>query len=87
MFVCNCGVNIAGVVDVNDVEAYAKTLPHVVYAGQNLFTCSQDSQEEMKAVIREKLHRELVLFKVENFVRRATEAAGMQVYADRISSK
>jgi len=45
------------------------------------------SFEEMKAVIREKLHRELVLFKVEKFVRRATEAAGMQVYADRISSK
>jgi len=45
------------------------------------------SFEEVKEFIREKLHRELVLFKVENFVRRATEAAGMQVYADRISSK
>jgi len=53
VFVCNCGVNIAGVVDVGVVEAYAKTLPHVVYAGQNLFTCSQDSQEEMKEVIKE----------------------------------
>ena len=53
VFVCNCGVNIAGVVDVGVVEAYAKTLPHVVYAGQNLFTCSQDSQEEMKQVIKE----------------------------------
>ena len=53
VFVCNCGVNIAGVVDVGVVEAYAKTLPHVVYAGQNLFTCSQDSQEEMKEIIKE----------------------------------
>ena len=53
VFVCNCGVNIAGVVDVGMLEEYAKTLPHVVYAGQNLFTCSQDSQEEMKAFIKE----------------------------------
>ena len=53
VFVCNCGVNIAGVVDVNDVEAYAKTLPDVAYVTQNLFTCSQDSQEKMKALIKE----------------------------------
>jgi heterodisulfide reductase subunit A-like polyferredoxin len=53
VFVCNCGVNIAGVVDVNVVEEYAKTLPYVAYAGQNLFTCSQDSQELMKGIIKE----------------------------------
>ncbi len=53
VFVCNCGVNIAGVVDVAAVEEYAKTLPHVAYATQNLFTCSQDSQEQMKAIIKE----------------------------------
>jgi heterodisulfide reductase subunit A-like polyferredoxin len=53
VFVCNCGVNIAGVVDVNVVEEYAKTLPYVTYAGQNLFTCSQDSQELMKDIIKE----------------------------------
>jgi len=53
VFVCHCGVNIAGVIDVSMLEEYAKTLPHVVYAGQNLFTCSQDSQEEMKEVIKE----------------------------------
>ena len=61
VFVCNCGVNIAGVVDVKDVEGYAKTLPHVVYAGQNLFTCSQDSQENMKQIIKdEQLNRIVV---------------------------
>jgi heterodisulfide reductase subunit A-like polyferredoxin len=53
VFVCNCGVNIAGVVDVNVVEEYAKKLPYVEYAGQNLFTCSQDSQELMKDIIKE----------------------------------
>ena len=53
VFVCNCGVNIAGVIDVNVVEEYAKTLPYVKFAGQNLFTCSQDSQEHMKEIIKE----------------------------------
>jgi heterodisulfide reductase subunit A-like polyferredoxin len=53
VFVCNCGVNIAGIVDVNVVEDYAKTLPYVKYAGQSLFTCSQDSQELMKDIIKE----------------------------------
>ncbi|MBW1696328.1 MAG: CoB--CoM heterodisulfide reductase iron-sulfur subunit A family protein [Deltaproteobacteria bacterium] len=53
VFVCHCGINISSVVDVNAVAEYAKTLPYVVYAGQNLFSCSQDSQENMKQVIRE----------------------------------
>ena len=53
VFVCHCGINIAGVVDVEDVEAYAKSLPNVVYAGRNLFSCSQDSQELMKELIEE----------------------------------
>ncbi len=61
VFVCNCGVNIAGVVDVKEVEDYAKTLPHVVYAGQNLFTCSQDSQEQMKEIIKEEQLNRIVV--------------------------
>ncbi len=53
VFVCHCGINIAGTVDVEEVEAYAASLPYVVYAGRNLFTCSQDTQESMKDVIDE----------------------------------
>jgi heterodisulfide reductase subunit A-like polyferredoxin len=53
VFVCNCGINIAGVVDVAQVEAYAATLPGVAYVGQNLFTCSEDSQQQMKTIIQE----------------------------------
>ena len=53
VFVCHCGINIAGVINVEAVEAYAKTLPNVVYAGRNLFSCSQDSQEHMQELIRE----------------------------------
>jgi heterodisulfide reductase subunit A-like polyferredoxin len=54
VFVCNCGINIGGIVNVPGVAEYAKTLPHVVHVDQNLFTCSQDSQDKMKDLIREK---------------------------------
>jgi heterodisulfide reductase subunit A-like polyferredoxin len=61
VFVCCCGINIAGVIDVKAVQTYAQTLPNVVYAGQNLFTCSQDSQDQMRQVIVEhKLNRIVV---------------------------
>jgi heterodisulfide reductase subunit A-like polyferredoxin len=61
VFVCNCGINISSVVDVKDVTEYAKTLPNVVHAQENLFTCSQDSQDEMKEIIKEhKLNRVVV---------------------------
>ncbi len=53
VFVCRCGINIAGVIDVEEVEQYAKTLPNVVYTGENLFTCSQDTQVTIKEVINE----------------------------------
>jgi heterodisulfide reductase subunit A len=53
VFVCHCGTNIGGVVDVPSVAKYAKTLPDVVYAEDNLYTCSTDSQERIKRAIRE----------------------------------
>ncbi len=53
VFVCNCGINIAGVVNVPEVQTYASRLPNVVYAGQNLFSCSQDAQDLMKEIIRD----------------------------------
>ncbi|MFN4218262.1 MAG: CoB--CoM heterodisulfide reductase iron-sulfur subunit A family protein [Candidatus Bipolaricaulia bacterium] len=54
VFVCHCGSNIAGVVDVKAVAEYAKTLPGVVHAENVLYTCSQDNLKHMKEVIREK---------------------------------
>ncbi len=53
VFVCHCGINIAGVVNVPEVVEYAKTLPHVVYATNTIYTCSNDTQELMKAKIKE----------------------------------
>lgn len=61
VFVCHCGINIAGVVDVETVKDYARTLPYVVYAEDNLFTCAQDTQEKIKKVIQEeRLNRVVV---------------------------
>ncbi len=61
VFVCNCGINIGGVVNVPSVVEYAKTLPGVVYAEENLFTCSQDTQQKITKTIEEhKLNRVVV---------------------------
>ena len=53
VFGCSCGINIANTVDVNAVVEYAKTLPHVAYVENNLFTCSTDTQELIAEKIRE----------------------------------
>ena len=61
VFVCNCGINIGGVVDVPGVQEYAATLENVVLSDNNLFTCSQDTQEKIKEKIKEeKLNRVVV---------------------------
>ena len=51
-FICRCGINIGAYVDVPAVVEYAKTLPGVVYAEENLYTCSQDTQEKIKDMIK-----------------------------------
>ncbi len=53
VFVCHCGINIGGVVDVPATVEFSKRLPGVVYAEDNLYTCSQDSQERIKNLIEE----------------------------------
>jgi len=61
VFVCCCGTNIAGFVDVPAVVEFAKTLPNVVYAEQNMFSCSQDTQTQISATIKEhRLNRVVV---------------------------
>jgi heterodisulfide reductase subunit A len=54
VFVCRCGSNIARVVDVPGVAEYASTLPHVVHAEENLYTCSADTQNKIINAITEK---------------------------------
>jgi len=61
VFVCHCGINIGGYLDVPTVMEYAKTLPYVVYAEHNLYTCSQDTQMNIVEVIKEQgLNRVIV---------------------------
>ena len=48
VFICHCGINIGGVVDIENVVEYTKTLPDVVYAEHNLYTCSADTQTNIK---------------------------------------
>jgi heterodisulfide reductase subunit A-like polyferredoxin len=61
VFVCHCGINIGGVVNVPEVVEYANHLPGVVYAERNLYTCSQDTQEKITAkVLEQGLNRVVV---------------------------
>jgi heterodisulfide reductase subunit A-like polyferredoxin len=53
VFVCRCGTNIARVVDVPSVAEYSKTIPHVVYAEENIYTCSTDTQSRIINAIKE----------------------------------
>lgn len=54
VFVCRCGINIAGVVNVPEVRDYAATLPYVEYISDNLYSCAQDTQETMSQIIKQK---------------------------------
>ena len=53
VFVCNCGINIGAVVNVPEVAEFAKTLPNVTFVQENLFSCSQDAQDQMAEIIKE----------------------------------
>ncbi len=53
VFVCHCGTNIAGVIDVEQLVQYAQTLPNVVHAERNLYTCSNDTQKRIREKIDE----------------------------------
>jgi len=61
VFICHCGSNIAGYLKMEDLEEYAKTLPHVASVMRNLYTCSEGGINEIKAAIKEQnLNRVLV---------------------------
>ncbi len=61
VFVCHCGTNIGGVVDVPAVVEYARTLPHVAHAEGNLYSCSEEGLSSLKQSIREhRLNRVVV---------------------------
>jgi heterodisulfide reductase subunit A len=62
VFVCDCGLNIAGSVDTEAVKDYAAMLPGVAVAVRNKYTCSDPGQQEIKRhVVEHKLNRVVVV--------------------------
>ncbi|RDD53988.1 MAG: CoB--CoM heterodisulfide reductase iron-sulfur subunit A family protein [Candidatus Korarchaeota archaeon NZ13-K] len=61
VYVCHCGLNIAGVIDVKELVEYAKTLPNVVVAKEYVFMCSAPGQNLIKEDIEQyKLNRVVI---------------------------
>jgi heterodisulfide reductase subunit A len=54
VFVCHCGANIGRIVNVPETVEYCKTLPNVVYAQEQLFSCATNSAQEITDMIKEK---------------------------------
>lgn len=85
VFVCDCGSNIAGIVDVDEVQRFAETLPYVVVAVRNKYTCSDPGQQEIQQTIFEhKLNRVVVAScspaSYEPIFRQCIQGAGLNPY-------
>jgi heterodisulfide reductase subunit A len=85
VYVCHCGLNIAGSVDCEEVAKFAASLPHVVISRDYRYTCSEPGQELIKNDIREyKLNRVVVASCSprlhEPTFRRVCEEAGLNKY-------
>jgi len=85
VFICSCGINIGGVVDVPKVVKYAKTLPGVAYAESNLYTCSSEGTRKIIDKIKEhNLNRVVVASCTprthEPLFRETCEEAGLNQY-------
>jgi heterodisulfide reductase subunit A2 len=85
VYVCHCGLNIAGSVDCGEVAKFAATLPNVVLAQDNRYTCSDQGQAGIKKDIQEqKLNRVVVASCSprlhEPTFRKACEDAGLNKY-------
>ncbi len=85
VFICHCGFNIGGVVDVPAVVEYAKTLPNVVCADENLYMCSSAGLSLIKEYIKKyNLNRVVVTSCTpathETVFRNACEEAGLNKY-------
>jgi heterodisulfide reductase subunit A len=84
-YVCHCGHNIAGVVDVAEVARFAGTLPNVIVSRDYKYMCSDPGQELIVSDIREhKLNRIVVAscspLLHEHTFRVATEKGGLNPY-------
>lgn len=85
VYVCHCGVNIAGVIDTSEVVEFAKTLPNVALAREYKFLCSDNGQELIKQDVKDGLVNRVVVAACsprmhEPTFRRAVSEAGMNKF-------
>jgi heterodisulfide reductase subunit A len=85
VFVCDCGSNIAGAVDTEAVREHVASLPNVVAAIRNKYTCADPGQNEIRRAIREyNLNRVVVAScsptSYESIFRKCIETAGLNPY-------
>ena len=85
VFICHCGNNIAGTVDVARVAEETRKLPGVVYATDYMYTCSEPGQDEIKKAITERGLNRVVVAACsprmhELTFRRTVEKAGLNRY-------
>ncbi len=85
VFVCHCGTNIAGTVDVEQLAERALTLKDVVHADHPMYTCSEPGQGSIQDAIRDKKLDRVVVAACsphmhEVTFRRCVEAGGLNPY-------
>ncbi len=91
VYVCHCGLNIAGTVDVQAVVEFARTLPNVTVAREYRFMCSDPGQELIEQDLREGLVNRVVVASCsplmhEATFRRATAEGGTSPYLFQMAS-
>ena len=85
VFVCHCGINIAGAVDVEAVADYARSLPKVTYAADCMFACSSDHAKKIRDTIQQQNLNRVVVASCtprthEPLFRSTLRAAGLNPY-------
>jgi len=85
VYVCHCGENIAGAVDIEEVRKFAESLPNVVFARDYMFMCSDPGQELIKEDIRKGIVNRVVVAACtprthEPIFRKAVADAGLNKY-------
>ena len=85
VFICHCGSNIAGYLDMETLADYAQTLPHVAFVQRNLYTCSETGINEIKKGIEDHNLNRVVVASCsprthEPLFRSSCEEAGLNPY-------
>ncbi|KON33067.1 MAG: hypothetical protein AC479_05805 [miscellaneous Crenarchaeota group-6 archaeon AD8-1] len=85
VFICHCGLNIAGTLDIKELVEYSKTIPDVVFVKENRYTCADPGQEEIRKGIKDQRLNRVVVAACsprmhEATFRRAVSEAGLNPF-------